>query len=322
MDPSLAAFLRFSLAALVFAPNMIQFIKKNPALVAGGLEVGAYSAIGYWGQSQALLTSSASTTAFICSLAVIVVPILDMFFGNRKLKNRAWYEELLPALVAVVGVGCLELGGTTLPGIGDVWAFIQPLFFGLGFWRIEQHMLKTTGEKGEAQAFTGAMMMVVSVFAMIWAAGDLSHHGHGNFMETVSMIKQQLLALNDWHVFAAIAWTGIVTTAITSYGENVAMKRLSAAESTVIYSTEPIWGTAFAAVTLHESIGWHTIVGASLVILACLWSCLGSTLQIAGLFSTSKELESGTEEIFDNMAANWIELMNRISSATGPACDH
>ena len=39
-------------------------------------------------------------------------------------------------------------------------------------------------------------------------------------------------------VIAAIAWTGVVTTALTAYGENYAMRSLSAAESTVIYSTE------------------------------------------------------------------------------------
>eukprot|EP01031_Cornospumella_fuschlensis_P026532 gene26533-32064_t len=82
----------------------------------------------------------------------------------------------------------------------------------------------------------------------------------------------QLTALRDWHVTAALLWTGVITTALTSYGENLALRKLNAAESTVIYSTEPLWGTAFASFTLHEEMGWNTGIGAALVIAACLWN--------------------------------------------------
>lgn len=37
-------------------------------------------------------------------------------------------------------------------------------------------------------------------------------------------------------VVAAVVWTGVVTTALTAFGENYAMKSLSAAESTVLPS--------------------------------------------------------------------------------------
>ena len=111
LDPSVAAVLRFSLAALVFLPSLLKVIKTKPQLVRGGLEVGAYNALGYWTQASALVTTSASTVAFICSLAVIVVPILDTIFPKKSTtKNEAWYAPLLPALVATAGVGCLELG--------------------------------------------------------------------------------------------------------------------------------------------------------------------------------------------------------------------
>ena len=84
--------------------------------------------------------------------------------------------------------------------------------------------------------------------------------------------------INDWKVIAAIAWTGIVTTALTAYGENYSMKSLSASESTIIYSTEPLWGTAFAAVALGETVGINTAVGAALIMCACVWSTLGPAI--------------------------------------------
>ena len=156
LDPSVAAVLRFSLAALVFLPSLLKVIKSKPQLVRGGLEIGAYNALGYYTQASALVTTEASTVAFICSLAVIVVPILDALFPKKSSssKNGAWYAPLLPALVATAGVGCLELGGDKVPGFGDLLALGQPLFFGLGFWRIESFM-RENREPGDAQAFTG-----------------------------------------------------------------------------------------------------------------------------------------------------------------------
>lgn len=316
MDPSFAAFLRFTVASLVFSPNLLKIINSNRQLFIGGLEVGLYSALGYWGQSQALLTSQASAAAFICSLAVIVVPILDLIF-KKGTSNKPWYESILPAGLAVIGVGCLELGGSTLPNIGDLWAFIQPLMFGLGFWRIEHHMKSMKGIEGEAQGFTGAMMLTVALCSLAWTVQTYTSTYAGDFHTTALSIYEQLSTLKDWHVLAAIGWTGIFTTAITSYGENVAMTRLSAAESTVIYSTEPLWGTAFAAFALHESIGWNTVVGAILVCSACLWSALGPTLSMAGVYSSMKgSLGPGVEEIIENFMENMSELSTRLGSIT------
>ena len=56
----------------------------------------------------------------------------------------------------------------------------------------------------------------------------------------VSLCHLLACTLSPWlvslhQVIAAIAWTGVVTTALTAYGENYAMRSLSAAESTVIY---------------------------------------------------------------------------------------
>ena len=57
------------------------------------------------------------------------------------------------------------------------------------------------------------------------------------------------------------------------------MEKVSAAESAVIFATEPIWSTAFAAAVLGETIGCNTGLGAVLIILACTWSSVGLAIQ-------------------------------------------
>jgi drug/metabolite transporter (DMT)-like permease len=307
LHPGVAAAFRFSLASLIFMPQMIRVFKSNRALVLCGLEVGLYNAIGYFAQAQSLLSTNASNVAFICSLAVVVVPIIESLFGEKK----GWKylsSALFPALLAAAGVGCLELGGATTPGIGDLWAFLQPLFFGLGFWRIESHMKNCKGP-GETQAYTGAMMTMVFLLSSIWSFHDfilpVSHYGHD--IMHAALTSQLTNIFQDWRIPAALLWTGIVTTALTSYGENIAMKDLDAAESTVIYSTEPLWGAAFASLTLGEHIGWNTVLGAVLILTACAWRSMSK--QIMTMISSSTFLNAdGMGEIIENINENVIKL--------------
>jgi drug/metabolite transporter (DMT)-like permease len=90
-----------------------------------------------------------------------------------------------------------------------------------------------------------------------------------------SEISNQYELMSNFKVILAIIWTGVVTTALTAYGENFAMKSLTASEATVIYSTEPLWGTAFVALALGETVGPNTAVGAAMIMSACILSSVG-----------------------------------------------
>ena len=220
--------------------------------------MGLYAGVGYWAQAIALETTHAATVSFICSLAVLVVPLLDVLFGRKELL-RPWYNQFIPAFLATAGVACLELGGAEAPGIGDIYAFLQPLLFGLSFWRVEKFMSEDINDKGDPCLFTGAMMLGIASFATVWAIFDFLIPGLRQDGAIDQVLQTQFSHFSNWHVIAALVWTGIVTTALTSFGENIAMQRLSAAESTVIYSTEPLWGATFAAIALGEHLGWNTV---------------------------------------------------------------
>lgn len=327
LDSGVAAAIRFFIAFLVFSPQLFKVIKTNPKLITGGFEIGFYTFLGYWAQSNALQTSSASTVAFICSLQVVIVPLIDLIIDKNRRNIPTIIETLLPALLAVAGVACLELGGSVVPGRGDLWALIQPLTFGFAFWRIER-IMKLSTKPGEAQAFTAASLMIVFLMSCFWAfssfifpilhntASDGSSSSLGIDKHTQDQlfiaIHQQIDAItSNWKVIAALLWTGIMTTAITTFGENIAMKTLNAAESTVIYSTEPLWGTAFAAVTLGETIGWNTALGALFIISACAWRSV--SVQVAGVITTIQiSYLQGFEEVSENIIVNFMKILEEI----------
>ena len=43
----------------------------------------------------------------------------------------------------------------------------------------------------------------------------------------------------------------------------------------MLFSTEPLWGAGFAALTLGERLDGNSMLGGALVIVACLCSSLG-----------------------------------------------
>lgn len=229
-----------------------------------GFEVGIWNSIGYVGQAVGLETMDASKSAFICSMAVVIVPILDHLAGKKILPR-----EIAGAAMAVVGVGFLELGGggdaMNSFTSGDVASLIQPLAFGIGFWRMEAGMRLFPQE---AERMTAAQ-----IFAVFVASTSFGLFALGADAPPLSQITTWLM---DPMIFGALFWTGCVTTALTVYMETLALKTLSAAETTMIFSTEPLWGAAFASVVVGERLGLGAGLGAALILGGCVFSNIGN----------------------------------------------
>jgi len=267
-----AAFFRFSLASSIFLPSILKVYKDKPKVVLNGFYVGVFNSAGYFSQAMALVTSNAANAAFICSMSVVVVPILDLILlPKTATKNN--YLQLLPPLLALCGIACLELGGTAGVNSGDLVAVFMPLFFGYAYFK-NAALVKDCNGPDEALAFTGSAVLAVAVMSLFWLLGGfvLPSFLEGGIQSVLLNTNVQFEHLTHWPVYLAIAWTGIFTTALTSFGENLAMKTLTAAETTIIFSTEPLWGTAFAWLLLKETIGVNTLAGAACILTACLWS--------------------------------------------------
>lgn len=193
----------------------------------------------------------------------MVVPLLD-FLNGKNLLSR----EIMGIILAVVGVGILELGGSdggaataTALSHGDLLSLIQPFAFGMAFWRMEKAMKKYPQEANRSTA-----AQLLAVFTMSAMYGSFV-----GFPETSVILNW----LQDPHIVMALIWTGCITTALTVYMETIALKTLSAAETTLIFSTEPIWGAACASVVVGEQLGIGSFVGGALILAGCIISNLG-----------------------------------------------
>jgi len=278
LEPSFAATLRFALSSLVFSPFVWKvFAKQRGDIVLGGFETGVYNAVGYFAQAYALRDgTSASAASFICSLSVIVVPLLDLTRAKSSsstdfpitLPQRL--RPFAPAVIAATGVACLELVGSSSEAsfhVGSA-AYLQPLMFGFSLFRVEK-LLRKCSQKEDFLAFTGGAQIAVLSGAILWLVATTMIQDPG--ANTSSLLSSQLgvVLASPLEVGFAILWTGFITTAGCTFLENVAMKKLSAAESAILFSTEPLWSTMWGLILLGESVGLNTAAGATLILSSC-----------------------------------------------------
>ena len=83
------------------------------------MQIGMYCTAGWFAQTIVLSKGfAASKVAFAASLSVLFVPLLELLFGSKKQKQvnensrkGSGIMSLLPAFLAIAGVGFLELSG-------------------------------------------------------------------------------------------------------------------------------------------------------------------------------------------------------------------
>lgn len=284
MAPSLSASLRFGLAAAASLPILLTHTRslQQSRLLAGAAEVGVVNALGYVCQAIGLERVDASISAFVCSLVVVVVPTLDTIVLRRRTTPGTWAGCCLAALgVALLSLdpASVEANRPPVTTVAAVATGLQPLFFGYGFWRTEQLLAPadaptcnetTSTEVATSLACAAAQLAAVKAASDIWLLTDIADGALAGSLDEIAA------HVTKPPVVAAVLWTGLVTTFATVLVETIALSKISARETSLLFTTEPLWGAAFASATLHEHLGASASFGGFLIVLACLLSVLGN----------------------------------------------
>ena len=114
-------------------------------------------------------------------------------------------------------------------------------------------------------------MCTVSLTSIIWAILDKSF--------PLSYFAMQSLAtkiLSNKLILTGLLHLGLLCTAWTSFAEQKAMQYISASETTLIYTLEPLTATAFGCIFLKEKFTLTTAIGALFIVAGGLKSTLKS----------------------------------------------
>ena len=113
---------------------MWRYRGEEEGILRGGALIGVLNGIGYLGQAFALKQGmSVSTVAFICSLAVVVVPIWDSLYPDERKSQGSMVMTFLPSVISALGVYFLTGFEASSHEVDTLTAymaaFLQPLLF-------------------------------------------------------------------------------------------------------------------------------------------------------------------------------------------------
>lgn len=257
LSPGALSALRFCIAAVCFAPSIVQGLQK-PKLRSAAFELGCWLFGGYTAQALGLVSTTAARGAFTGTFTVLVVPILVGLSG-RKISMSTW----IAAAVALLGVGCLTTSGAD-PNVGDLWCILSAIMFGVHKWRSEE----LTAQFEETTELVSVQIFFLALASLVYCGPELWDTIQNNSWAELLKMGQAL----PW---LSLAYMGLGTTALTLWLEMSSLKEVSSPLAALIYTAEPVWGSLFAYLCLEERWGAAGWVGAALIISSSLFSQLG-----------------------------------------------
>ena len=254
----------FACLALVYRRQWRQLTREGWLF---GAAAGGSLAIGYVFQTQGLVYTTATNSAFITALVVVIVPILATIPGLRPPGAGApQWPAWTGALVALLGVALLTIPAhahwTSLfkaggqEGLGN----LLTLFCAVGFSLYVIALAHASGRANFEQLILlqiGFAMVFLTVGALIMEplrADALAH-----LLAPGGPLRQPFVPL-------ALLVTGILATAVAFGIQTWAQQVIPAANIAVILTLEPVFAWLTAFVVLREKLELRRGVGATLVL--------------------------------------------------------
>ncbi|MBW4696185.1 MAG: DMT family transporter [Lyngbya sp. HA4199-MV5] len=241
ISPMALIAVRFLLAALVFLPWLRRI---NARLLRDGVLLGIAYLASYITLTIGVETISAGRAAFVLSLNVILVPLFGLFLG-RRLKRMAVYA----AGLAIAGIGIMSWEGGGL-SIGDFWVMGGALSYAVYILLLEAATLRHP-----PLALSAVQLVLVAGVTTIWAAPAI-------------VVEWDAIA-SHW---GQLLYLGLVVTATTTITQAIAQQWVSAHETALLYTLEPVFAAIFSFWLLGEQFGVRGLLGAGLVLIAMVLS--------------------------------------------------
>eukprot|EP00438_Fugacium_kawagutii_P003154 Skav218934 [mRNA] locus=scaffold678:127045:128884:+ [translate_table: standard] len=236
---------RFALAAFPLLP----WLGRSTSLESAALS----ALVGLiWGTSYACtflsytLGTTGAKAAFITSLQSLVVAACTSIVARRLQLGT-----IFSALLAVLGVACIELNGATAT-LGDVVCLVAPVGVGLGWYVLEKAMKKYPED------FLPSVVIQFSVFTVIftlWLLKDLED-GQG-----WALIQEMPRLFATPKLLCPLFCCSMFGNLVTMLSANVACRYLPVSDVSLIVTTEPLFAAIAAVCFLGETFSLGDYLG-------------------------------------------------------------
>lgn len=237
-------FIRFALAWVMLLP--LAWLRRKSLqrrLFKPGLICGLFLFFAFFTQAWGLTFTSASRSAFITGMNVVLVPVLTMVIF-RRIPGRL---ALAGVLVALAGLYALTVGGQNqeLPfNRGDLLTLFCALC-------IAGHILALGHYSPGRDSFWLAFLQFtyISAAGLVWA-----------------LAKGELRLDLPLAVWAAIAYLALTCTVIAFWVQTWAQAFTTPTRTSLIFTLEPVFGAICAYLILGEYLGKWGFLGGALIL--------------------------------------------------------
>jgi drug/metabolite transporter (DMT)-like permease len=255
ISPLLLISSRFVVAAVfIFALFRNAIFPLPKSAIIKGSTLGIFLFLGFAVQTIGLNYTTASKSAFITSMMVVFVPLLQFIIEKRS-----------PNLGNVFGVGIVSTGlwfltspaGATFT-IGDALTLVCALLFAV-------YIVYLDVISHEMNPLQLTFLQTATTAALSLAGLALFEHPHVSFSP---------------RLLGTLAYLTFFATVLTTYIQTRFQKDTTPTKAAIIFTIEPVIATLIAYALLSEELGALGILGGGLIILGVLLSEFSDSLPV------------------------------------------
>ncbi len=258
--------LRFTLGALALGVVLVALrIKPTRREMLDGLWLGLVLATLFWFQTDGLRFTTTAKSAFITGLYVIFTPMISMLVGDRLRASHGIGAGLaLTGLLLLVYQPSLSFGGWNR---GDSETLVNAMLVGV-------HIVMTGhfSRRGRGWVLAWSQVAVVGVLFSIAAAFSPAPYGFQGITASFHIPG----------IWIALAYLALLATTLAFYVQSAMQAYVSATETAVLFSIEPVFAATVAISGwipgIKEHLSPRQWVGAALIVSATLLAELGPRL--------------------------------------------
>lgn len=256
-SPFLYILLRFTLALfLSFAFFGKQVLKANKTTIKHSSILGVFFATGFILQTNALLYTTVSKTAFITGLTVVITPFIFIVI-KKKLPSK-WAS--IGVVISFIGLFIFTKPDFNNINIGDIFTLLSTFCWGLyiTYMDIFTKNHNTFEETIQVVAFQFVSAIpVILIGFLIFDIGSLRFD-----------FNTKLLI--------SLLFNGVIASFILTLIHTTYQKHTTPVRAALIFSLEPVFASIFAMIFIKEFLNEREIFGATILLFGVLVSELGN----------------------------------------------
>jgi drug/metabolite transporter (DMT)-like permease len=240
-SPMMNVGIRFGVAGIIFLLLFRRKLFPIPAshLLKGSI-LGIFLFLGFVTQNVGLIYTTASKSAFITGLMVVIVPFLQIIVERRGPK----IGNLVGVAIVTLGLWLLTSPAGSEFNVGDALTVVCAFVFALYIVYLDVISRDMTTERL-------VFMQIASTAVLAWVA-VLAFE-----TPVVSFSPTSLL----W-----LAYLTLLATVVTTFVQTKFQKDTTPTRAAIIFSVEPVIAAVSAYFVLGEHIGSLGVAGAALIL--------------------------------------------------------